>query len=527
MDGPARHERSTNGRVASDDASMDGPDAGQGHPDLSRPRRLLILVICSMSLLIVGLDVTIVNVALPAIHRSLGASVSGLQWVIDAYTLTIASLLMLAGSTADRIGRRKVFLIGLVVFSTGSLLCALAPTLNLLIAARVLQGMGGSMLNPVAMSIIRNVFDDPRERAQAIGVWGGMIGLSMALGPIVGGALVDTLGWQWVFLVNIPVGLLAITLTTLFVPESRAPRPRRLDPVGQALVIVALASLTYAIIEGGRVGFTSAGVIGLFCLSLVSFVFLVFYELHHSEPLLEMRFFKSVPFSGASAIAVCAFAGQGGFLFLNTLYLQDVRGLSPFDAGLYVLPMAAMTLVFAPLTGRFIGRHGTRIPLVVAGTALTVAAVMLTQITAGSSPAYVLGAYFVFGIGFGIVNPPITNTAVSGMPPSQAGVAAAVASTSRQVGATLGVAVLGAVAGAGVSGEIGKSFVVATHASWWIVAGLSFAIVVLGLATTTRWAHQTAVEAANRFREDGPQSEGPARDEPVPARRETSQPTPA
>ena len=203
-------------------SSMNG---SQGHSDLSRRRRLLILVICSMSLLIVGLDVTIVNVALPAIHRSFGASVSGLQWTIDAYTLTIASLLMLSGSTADRIGRRKVFQIGLVVFSAGSLLCALAPTLQLLIAARVLQAIGGSMLNPVAMSIIRNVFDDPRERAQAIGVWGAMIGLSMALGPIVGGALVDSLGWRWVFLVNVPVGLLALALTAMFVP-SREPRGR-------------------------------------------------------------------------------------------------------------------------------------------------------------------------------------------------------------------------------------------------------------------------------------------------------------
>jgi predicted MFS family arabinose efflux permease len=274
------------------------------------------------------------------------------------------------------------------------------------------------------------------------------------------------------------------------------------------------------------VGFSSAGIVGLFCLSLASFVFLVFYELHRREPLLEMRFFKSVPFSGASVIAICAFAGQAGFLFLNTLYLQNVRGLSPFDAGLYVLPMAAMTLVFAPLTGRFVGRHGTRVPLVVAGAALTVAAVMLAQLTANSSPEYVLGAYFVFGFGFGLVNPPITNTAVSGMPPSQAGVAAAVASTSRQVGATLGVAILGAVAGAGISGDIGSSFAAATHASWWIVAGLSFAIVILGLATTTRWAQQTAVETADRFREDGPQA-GQPQGEAVPARHKTSQPTPA
>ena len=215
-----------------------------------RRKRLVILAICSMSLLIVGLDTTIVNVALPAIHRSFSSSLSGLQWTIDAYTLVLASLLMLAGSTADRVGRRRVFQIGLTMFSLGSLLCALAPSLELLIAARVLQAIGGSMLNPVAMSIIRNVFEDPRERARAIGVWGAVFGISLSLGPVVGGALVDSIGWRAVFLVNVPVGVVAIVLTALFVPESRAPHPRRIDPVGQLLVIVALATLTYAIIEG-------------------------------------------------------------------------------------------------------------------------------------------------------------------------------------------------------------------------------------------------------------------------------------
>src|ERR1700759_1213062 len=238
---------------------MAEPQNNGSAPGLSRSRRLLVLGICCFSLLMVGLDTTIVNGALPSIRNELHASVSGLQWTIDAYTLVLASLLMLAGSTADRIGRKRTFRAGLVVFSLGSLLCGPAPSLGSLIAARVLQAIGGSMLNPVAMSIIRNVFDDPRERAQAIGVWGGMIGLSMALGPLVGGALVDSLGWRWVFLVNVPVGLLAVTLTAIFVPESRAPRPRRLDPVGQALVIVALSSLTYAIIEGGHVGFTAPG----------------------------------------------------------------------------------------------------------------------------------------------------------------------------------------------------------------------------------------------------------------------------
>jgi len=470
--------------------------------ELSRPRRLLILGICCMSLLIVGLDATIVNVALPAIHRSLHASLSGLQWTIDAYTLVLASLLMLSGSTADRIGRRRVFQIGLGLFALGSLLCAVAPNLELLVIFRMLQAIGGSMLNPVAMSIIRNVFDDPRERAQAIGLWGGVVGISFALGPVVGGALVDSVGWRAIFLVNVPVGLVAIVLTALFVPESRAPRARRIDPVGQVLVIAMLASLTYAIIEGPTRGWTSAEILGLFGVALASVVSLIGYELRRREPLIDVRFFRSAPFSGASAIAVCAFASLGGFLFLNTLYLQDVRGLSPFHAGLYTLPMAGMTLVFGPLSGRLVGRRGARPSLLTAGAALTLASLMLTRLTPTTSIGYLLLAYFIFGFGFGLVNPPITNTAVSGMPAAQAGVASAVASTSRQVGATLGVAIVGAAAGGGVSGVLGKSFATATHPGWWIICGLGFTVLVLGLVTTSHWANVTAEQTADRFREE-------------------------
>jgi EmrB/QacA subfamily drug resistance transporter len=465
-----------------------------------------VLVICSMSLLIVGLDVTIVNVALPAIHHSLRSSLQGLQWTIDAYTLVIATLLMLAGSTADRIGRKRVFLIGLAVFSVGSLLCALAPSLGFLIAARVIQAIGGSMLNPVAMSIIRNVFDDPRERAQAIGVWGAMIGISMALGPVVGGGLVDSVGWRAVFLVNVPVGVAAMVLTLIFVPESRAPKPRRIDPFGQVLVIVALASLTYAIIEGPARGWGSAEIIGLFALSFLAFAALVPFELHRPEPLIELRFFRSAPFSGASAIAICMFAAFGGFLFLSTLYLQDARGLSPFHAGLYMLPMALMMLIFAPLSGRLVASHGSRPSLLMAGAALIVSTVMLTRVAPHTSAAYVLGAYALFGVGFGLVNPPITNTAVSGMPPDQAGVAAAIASTSRQVGATLGVAIAGAVAGGGLAAgaQLGPHFAAASHPAWWIIAGLCACEFLLGALTTTRWADSTARNTAQRLR-SGPQ----------------------
>ncbi len=472
-----------------------GREAAGLTPEPSRRRRLLILAICCMSLLIVGLDNTIVNVALPSIGRELHAPVSGLQWTVDAYTLVLASLLMLAGSMADRLGRRRVFQGGLALFSLGSLLCSVAPSLGWLIAFRMLQAVGGSMLNPVAMSIIRNVFTDPRERAQAIGFWGAAVGVSLALGPVLGGALVGSAGWRSVFWINIPVGLAALVLTALFVPESRAPRPRRLDPVGQVLVIVLLASLTYAIIEAPSAGWLSAQSLGLFALAAAALVALIVYERRRREPLLELRFFRSVPFSSASAIAVCAFAALGGFLFLNTLYLQEVRGLSAFEAGLYTLPIAAMTLVCAPLSGNLLGRRGPRVGLLVGGLGITLGAVLLTGLGARTSLPSLLPAYCIFGIGFGMVNPPITNTAVVGMPPAQAGVAAAVASTSRQVGQTLGVAIVGAVAAAGTA-AVGPGFVQASHAGWWIVVGCGVAVLVLGLLSTTGWAKATARRVA-------------------------------
>jgi Na+/melibiose symporter-like transporter len=294
---------------------------------------------------------------------------------------------------------------------------------------------------------------------------------------------------------------LAIILTTLFVPESRAPRSRRIDPVGQALVVLALASLTYAIIEGPGHGWQSAEILGLFGLSLVCFVALVRYELERVEPLLEVRFFRSAPFSGASAIAICVFAATGGFLFLNTLYLQNVRGLSPLHAGLYMLPMAGTMLLASPLSGQLTGIRGPRLPLILGGAGVLVSALMLTRLTASTSTAFLFAAYVLFGAGSGLVNPPITNTAISGMPPAQAGVAAAVASTSRQVGMTLGVAVVGAVAGGTVAGGLGKSFATATHPGWWIIAALGAVVLLLGALTTTRWARHTARATAERFRD--------------------------
>jgi EmrB/QacA subfamily drug resistance transporter len=458
---------------------------------------MLVLAICCLSLFIVGIDATIVNIALPSIGHDLHARVSGLQWTVDAYTVVIASFLMLSGSTADRIGRRRTFQAGLALFTLGSLLCSLAPGLGWLVAFRMLQALGGSMLNPVALSIITNTFTDPAERARAIGVWGSVFGMSLALGPLAGGALVSSAGWRGIFWVNIPVGIAAIVLTALFVPESRAPRARRVDPAGQLLVIVALASLTYAIIEGPSSGWASPEILGCFGLAAAALIGLAVHEPRRDEPLLDLRFFRSVPFSGATLIAVCAFAALGGFLFLNTLYLQEVRGYSALHAGLYTLPMAAMTAAFAPLSGRIVAARGPRLPTVVADVATIASGLMLARLARDTSSGYLILSYVIFGIGSGLVNPPITNTAVSGMPRSQAGVAAGIASTSRQVGTALGVAVVGSAALSALHGPFRGGFAGACHVGWWIIAGCGAAIGLLGLVTSGRWARATAERAAS------------------------------
>ncbi|MFH9062776.1 MFS transporter [Streptomyces coeruleorubidus] len=466
--------------------------------ELSHRRRMLVLAICCMSLLIVSLDNTVLNVALPSMQRDLHASTSGLQWTIDAYTLVLASLLMLAGSTADRIGRKRVFMAGLVVFTLGSVLCSLAPNLQALVAFRMVQAVGGSMLNPVAMSIITNTFTDPRERARAIGAWGAVVGISMAAGPLVGGLLVESVGWRSIFWINLPVGLAALLLTLRFVPESRAGKARRPDPVGQVLVIALFGSLTYAIIEAPST--PPASVAPLAVVALAALAGLLWYEPRRAEPLIDLRFFRSAPFSGATVIAISAFAALCGFLFLSTLYLQNVRGLTALEAGLWMLPMAAPTFLCAPLSGRLVGSRGPRVPLLIAGCAMTVSGILFAAFEAETSNTTLFAGYVLFGIGFGFVNAPITNTAVSGMPRAQAGVAAAVASTSRQLGQTLGVAVVGAVLAAGVGATpYREMFVSASRPGWWIIAACGFAVLALGAVTSGRWARGTAERTAERL----------------------------
>ncbi|GAS86571.1 MFS transporter [Mycolicibacterium brisbanense] len=465
---------------------------------LSPRRKAIILVSCCLSLLIVSMDATIVNVAIPSIRSDFDASPSQLQWVIDVYTLVLASLLLLSGATADRFGRRRTFQLGLTVFALASLLCSLAPNIELLIAARFLQAIGGSMLNPVAMSIITQVFTGRVERARAVGVWGGVVGISMALGPIVGGALIEYVNWRSVFWINLPICALAVLLTAIFVPESKSSTMRDVDPIGQALGVAFLFGVVFVLIEGPGYGWTDPRTLGVGAVALIAFAAFLRYEARRRDPFIDLRFFRSVPFASATVVAVCAFAAYGAFLFMMSLYLQGERGYSAMHTGLIYLPVAVGALIFSPLSGRLVGRFGSRPSLLVAGTMITAATLMLTRLTAHTPVWQLLVIFAVFGIGFATVNAPITTAAVSGMPLDRAGAASAVASTSRQVGVSIGVALCGSVAGTALAGSLktGADFAVAARPLWFVCAALGLVIVGLGIVSTTPWALRSAEKLA-------------------------------
>ena len=414
---------------------------------------------------------------------------------IDVYTLVLASLLMLSGAMGDRFGRRRTFQIGLTLFAVASLMCSLAPTIEMLIGARFLQAIGGSMMNPVAMSIITQVFRGRVERARAIGIWGGVVGISMALGPIVGGALIQYVDWRAVFWINLPICAAAILLTALFVPESKSATMRDVDPIGQALGMAFLFGVVFVLIEGPGMGWANPRTIAVAVLTAAAFLGFLRYESRRHDPFIDLRFFRSIPFASATMIAVCAFASWGAFLFMMSLYLQGQRGFSALHTGLIYLPVAVGALIFSPLSGRLVGRFGSRPSLIVAGTLISAATVLLTQLSATTEVWRLLVIFAVFGIGFSMVNAPITTAAVSGMPTDRAGAASAVASTSRQVGVSLGVALCGSVAGSALAAT-GTDFAVAARPLWLICAGLGLVILALGLFSTSPRATRSAERLA-------------------------------
>jgi EmrB/QacA subfamily drug resistance transporter len=441
---------------------------------LSSRRRWTVLAVCALSMFLVGVDATIVNVGLPEIGRGLDVGTRGLEWVVDAYTVAMASLLIVSGALADRLGRRRIFRTGLLVFGLASLVCALAPSLGVLVAARAVQGIGASMLSPVALAIVVNAMPDPRERARAIGVWASVFGLSMAAGPVTGGALIGAFGWRAVFWINAPVVVIALVLVALFVPESRGERARRLDLPGQLLLTLVLCLTVGLLIEGPRIGWASPVALAGYALTAVATACFVRIELRREEPLMDLGLFRRPPFVTAVLGATAVFVALNVTLLLSTLYLQQARGLTPLAAGAVTLPLALGATVCAPWSGALVGRLGPRRPLLLAGGFTAAGGLCLVGLDGDTGVPLILFAFLLIGIGFGFANAPLTNTAVSGLPPSRAGVAGAVTSTSRQVGVAVGIAVAGGL----VAGADPAGLAAATRPGWLIVAACGLFLLV-------------------------------------------------
>ena len=420
---------------------------GRARPDplAVAPRKVLTLVICCASLFVTTLDGTILNVALPSIQHNFQSSASGLQWTIDAYVLVRASSLFLAGSLGDHFGRRSTLNAGLLMFTFFSGCCALSPNLGSLIAFRCLQGAGSALMTPATLGIITNTFAEGRERAQAVGIWSSVTGISTTAGPVLGGFLVQYFGWRSIFLVNVPLGLAAlIGLRT--VAESKASTARPFDIPGQALICAALVSLTYALIDAPGAGWLSAEILSLFALALASSLGFVICERRSPHPLLEVSYFRNPALVGAVVVAVVAFIAYGGFLFLNILFLQEVRGYSPLHSGVLTIPTTAAALFLSPIAGRITGSRGPRLPACAGAALICIALTWLAIAVRPGIPLWSLFvSYFLLGFGFGFVNPPITNATVAGLPKDRGSVAGAITATARQMGTNLGVALIGSI----------------------------------------------------------------------------------
>ncbi len=408
-------------------------------------RRWWALATMCMSILILGLDNTILNIALPALVKDLHASTSQLQWIVDGYTLVFAGLLLTTGSMGDRFGRKGALTVGLVIFGVGSLASALVDSANALIFTRAFMGLGAALVMPATLSLLTNVFRDPKERARAIGAWAAVVGAASALGPIVGGFLLQHFWWGSVFLVNVPVVVVALVAGHLLLPTSRDPGAPRLDPVGALLSITGLVALLWAVIRAPSAGWTNPTVVAAFAIGAVIAVAFILWESYSSHPMLDVRFFKNRRFSAANIAITLVFFAMLGASFVIAQYLQTVLGFSPLQAGFRMLPMAIVLLVTAPIAPRIVERVGTK---VVVGSGMGIAAVGL--IAASNVPLtngypHLLWSMCLMSFGMGLVMAPATESIMGSLPPAKAGVGSAMNDTTRQMGGAVGVAVVGSV----------------------------------------------------------------------------------
>jgi EmrB/QacA subfamily drug resistance transporter len=428
-------------------------------------RRWWTLAVMCLSLMVIGVDNTILNVALPTLVRDLDASTSQLQWIVDAYTLVFAGLLLTAGSLGDRFGRRRALAVGLVIFGVGSVASAMAGSADRLIVTRAVMGIGGALIMPATLSIISNVFTVPAERARAIAVWAGFSAMGIAIGPLSGGWLLEHFWWGSVFMVNIPIVALALLGGRLFVPESRDPAPRGLDPVGAVLSIVGLVALVWAIIEAPVHGWAHGTTLGAFALAVVLLGAFVAWERRTDHPMLDVRVFANPRFTAASTGVTMVFFALFGSAFVQTQYLQFVLGYDALEAGLRVAPIALVLMVTAPISARLVERVGTK-AVVASGLAIvSMALLVLAFATVTSGYAPVLASMVVMGIGMGMTMAPATESIMGSLPRAKAGVGSAVNDTTRQVGGVLGVAIVGSLLASTYASSLGTGVPEAARSS--------------------------------------------------------------
>lgn len=454
-------------------------------------RKWWTLASVAFALFMIMLDNTIVNVALPAIQSDLGIGVSELEWVVTGYALSFAVLMLTGGKLADMFGRRRIFLVGLAIFTVSSFFCGLAGTAELLIGARVVQGVGSALMMPATLSIITATFP-PRERGAALGIWAGVSAMALAIGPLVGGLITEHVGWNWIFYVNVPIGLLGLVCVRIIVRESRdTSHEQRLDLPGLISSGIALFALVFALIEANSYGWTSPMILGLFALAIASGVVFVLLELHQRLPMFDLTLFRDSTFAGANAVALLVSLAMFGVFFFMSLFMQNVLGYSAVRAGAAFLPMTVLIIVVAPLTGKASDRLGSRWLMAGGMTLLALCLLVFAQAGTGSDYLALLPAMLLGGFGMASTMTPMTAAALSSVPVAKAGVGSGMLNTFRQVGGALGIAVMGAILASASESELATgsstvdAFVTGLHRALYVAAVIAL-IGALVAAVTVR-----------------------------------------
>src|SRR5262245_4674958 len=416
-------------------------------------RKWLTLASVSFGLFMIMLDNTVVNVALPSIQRDLGAGLSELEWIVTGYALTFASLMLVGGKLADAYGRRLLFVVGIVVFTSASLMCGLSGSADMLIGSRVLQGAGAALMNPATLSIIAATFP-PRERGTAIGIWAGTSALALSIGPLVGGLITEHVNWNWIFFVNVPIGALGILASYLFIDESRDETHERLDVPGLVTSALGLFALTYGLIEANTYGWGSARILGSFALAALSFVAFIALEKRQRAPMLPLELFRNRTYTGANLVMLLVALAMFGVFFFVSLYMQNILGYSAVQTGAAFLPMTVLIILVAPIAGKTSDRLGSRGLITGGMTLLAIQLLLFSQLGADASFWNLLPALLIGGIGMAMTMTPSAAAATRSVPVDKAGVGSAVLNSARQVGGTMGVAIMGAIVAAEIGGGV-------------------------------------------------------------------------